>query len=60
MTYLLDELFIARAGDQIKFDFEGSNIPGLGRFYSGFGAIEEPYYNLKINRLPLPLKWLKR
>lgn len=60
MTYLLDELFIARAGDQIIFDFEGSNIPGLARFYAGFGAIEKTYYNLHINRLPAPLKWLKR
>lgn len=60
MTYLLDELFIARAGDQIIFDFEGSNIPGLARFYAGFGAIEKTYYNLHINRLPAPVKWFKR
>ncbi len=60
MTYLLDELFIARAGDKILFDFEGSNIKGLARFYQGFGAEEQTYYNLHINRLPAPLKWLKR
>ncbi len=60
MTYLLDELFIARAGDKILFDFEGSNIKGLARFYEGFGAEEQNYYNLHINRLPAPLKWLKR
>ena len=60
MTHLLDELFIARAGDQVIFDFEGSNIKGLARFYSGFGAVEKPYYNLHINRLPAPVKWIKR
>ncbi len=60
MTYLLDELFIARAGDKVLFDFEGSNIKGLARFYQGFGAEEQTYYNLHINRLPAPLKWLKR
>jgi hypothetical protein len=60
MTYLLDELFIARAGDKILFDFEGSNIKGLARFYAGFGAVEQTYYNVHINRLPAPLKWIKR
>ncbi len=59
LTYLLDELFIARAGDQVVFDFEGSNNKNLARFYSGFGALEVIYYNLKINKLPWPLKWLK-
>ena len=60
ITYLLDELFIARATDQIIFDFEGSNIPNLAQFYAGFGAVQKMYYNLKINNLPGPLKWLKR
>ncbi len=60
MTYLLDELFIARATDQIIFDFEGSNIPNLAQFYAGFGAVQKRYYNLKINRLPAPFKWLKK
>jgi len=59
MTYLLDELFIARATDQIIFDFEGSNIKNLATFYAGFGGQEVIYQNLKINNLPGPLKWLK-
>ena len=41
------------------FDFEGSNIEGLARFYSGFGATKNSYSTIKINRLPLHLKWLK-
>ena len=41
------------------FDFEGSNIEGVARFYSGFGAIKKSYSTIKINRLPLYLKWLK-
>jgi hypothetical protein len=60
MTYLLDELFIARAGDQVIFDFEGSNIKGLAEFYGGFGAEETTYYNLIINRLPPCIKWMKK
>lgn len=59
LTYLIDELFIARAGDKVVFDFEGSNDKNLARFYAGFGAQEVTYYNLKINNLPGPLKWLK-
>jgi hypothetical protein len=60
MTYLLDELFIAKAGDDIVFDFEGSNIKGLYEFYRSFGAAENNYFNLKINKLPVPLRWLKK
>jgi hypothetical protein len=41
-------------------DFEGSDIPGLALFYSGFGAVEEKYAGLKLNRLPFYLKWIKR
>lgn len=59
ITYMLDELFIAKATDDIIFDFEGSNIPGLYDFYSSFGAIENNYYHLKINKLPAPFRWLK-
>jgi hypothetical protein len=60
MTYLLDELFIARAGDDVLFDFEGSNIPSLAQFYAGFGAEARTYYTLRINLLPPPFRWLKK
>lgn len=60
MTYLLDELFIARAGEDVLFDFEGSNTKSLAKFYSGFGALHQNYYQLKINKLPAPIRWFKR
>ena len=41
------------------FDFEGSNIEGVARFYLGFGAKETSYPTIMINRLPFYLKWVK-
>ena len=41
------------------FDFEGSNIEGVARFYAGFGAKKTSYPTIKINRLPFYLKWIK-
>ena len=41
------------------FDFEGSNIDGVARFYEGFGAKKTSYPTIKINRLPIYLKWIK-
>lgn len=40
-------------------DFEGSDIPGIAHFYKSFGCINQPYYYLRYNNLPLLIKWLK-
>lgn len=40
-------------------DFEGSDIRTLAFFYSSFGAVELAYPQLRLNRLPFYLKWLK-
>lgn len=60
MFYLLDRFLRKTAGNNVLLDLEGSMIKGVARFYSGFGALPETYHQLKINRLPLPLKWLKQ
>lgn len=52
--YLLE----APSGIEV-FDFEGSDNPGLKRFYQSFGAIEANYVHLTMNRLPFYLRWLK-
>ena len=41
------------------FDFEGSNIEGVARFYKGFGAVKKIYSTIKVNKLPYFIKWLK-
>jgi len=48
------------SGNKIILDFEGSDIAGLARFYSGFGAERKKYFTIKYNNLPFYLKWLKK
>ncbi|WP_297086796.1 hypothetical protein [uncultured Draconibacterium sp.] len=60
MYYLLNRFIEDNSGKNLFLDFEGSMIPGVARFFSGFGARPERYFQLKFNRLPGPLKWLKK
>ena len=57
---LIDGFIGEHAGQELTLDFEGSDIPGVARFYKGFGAKADPYTAIRLNRLPAPLKWLKR
>jgi hypothetical protein len=56
---LIDAFIKDNAGKNMLLDFEGSDIPSLAHFYSSFGAINEIYAGIKLNRLPFYLKWLK-
>jgi len=60
MPFLIDSFIKQNAGKNMTFDFEGSNDVNLARFYKSFGSKECVYQQVKINRLPLPLKWLKK
>ena len=60
MYFLVDNFIKDNAEREIILDFEGSMVPGVARFYSGFGARTETYFQLKFNRLPLPFRWFKR
>ena len=57
---LIDAFISDHAGQSLLLDFEGSDVQNLAFFYSSFGAVEEKYAGLKINRLPFYLRWLKR
>jgi hypothetical protein len=57
--YLIDRFIAAHAGTDTILDFEGSDIRNLAFFYSSYGATEERYPALRMNRLPKLLKWLK-
>jgi len=57
---LIDAFIREHAGQHLILDFEGSDINSLAFFYSGFGAKEELYPFLKINRLPFFIRWVKK
>jgi hypothetical protein len=48
------------AGQNLLLDFEGSDMSKLAFFYSSFGAREEKYAGLKLNKLPFWMQWFKR
>ena len=58
--FLLVSHFIEKhAGENLILDFEGSNIPGIARFYEGFGAKPVSYFSVKRNTLPWYIRILK-
>lgn len=59
-SHALIDAFIKDHADQnLLLDFEGSDIRNLAFFYSSFGAAEEKYASIKLNRLPWWTRWLK-
>jgi hypothetical protein len=60
MHKIVDQFIQDHSGSPMVLDFEGSMIPGIARFYEGFGAKPEQYYCLKLNKLPIPFRWFKK
>ena len=59
-SHLLIDAFIKmHAEKDLLLDFEGSDFEKLAFFYSSFGATEEKYAAIKLNRLPWWSRWLK-
>ncbi len=56
---LIDAFIKDHAGKNLLLDFEGSDIRNLAFFYNSFGATEEKYAAIKLNRLPFYLRWMK-
>jgi hypothetical protein len=57
---LIDAFIKDHAKKDMLLDFEGSDIRNLAFFYSSFGATEEKFAGIKLNKLPFYLKWMKR
>jgi len=60
MFLLIDHFIKTNSGQNLVLDFEGSNIEGLARFFSSFGATAKEYFRIKQNRLPWFVKFLKK
>lgn len=60
MFAILDHYIYTYSEKDLILDFEGSNIPGIARFFAGFGALPVIYPSIKINRLPSLLQIFKK
>lgn len=58
--FLLSNIWTEFQGSDYLFDFEGSDLPGVKKFYQKFGAVNQPYYRMHFNHLPWLLKLVKR
>lgn len=60
MHFLIDSILEEKCLSAHTFDFEGSNNENLARFYMGFGGTKKDYPFVRINRLPLCVRWMKK
>lgn len=51
---LFDKVIQQYAGSGRILDFEGSSVPGVARFYEGFGPTREVFYNYRYSLLKNP------
>jgi hypothetical protein len=58
--FLLDSVIREFAGKHLVFDFEGSDLPGVKAFYENFGAVNQPFFKIRYNHLPWPIKLIKK
>jgi len=57
--FLLDSFIKENAGTDMILDFEGSSVETIARFFKRFGATEEKYSAIKLNKLPPLIRLLK-
>ncbi|MEP7317583.1 MAG: hypothetical protein ABI921_02545 [Panacibacter sp.] len=56
--FLLTQLWKEFAGQDFTFDFEGSDVAGIQKFYKKFGAELQPYSRIYFNKLSFPLSMM--
>ena len=57
MAFLLGNLIEKHAGKPMVFDFEGSSVESIARFYKGFGAVKTEYSFYQKPFLFTSLRW---
>jgi len=60
MFFLVSQLISKYANTETILDFAGSSMSGIWYFNNGFGAKDEIYYHIIINRLPRLIQFLKK
>lgn len=60
MFGIVDRFIQDHAASGLLLDFEGSNIPSIARFFSGFGAEPVIYQSVEFRRLPGLVRLFKR
>ncbi|MBE9464120.1 GNAT family N-acetyltransferase [Dyadobacter subterraneus] len=58
-TILLDHYFQSNSERPITFDFESPQLKSIASFYKSFGADPIPYFSVRKNDLPFPLKQIQ-
>ncbi len=56
MFLMVDEQIGKNAGKDLVIDFEGSMIPGVARFFEGFGAEAKQYTRIRKSTFPFTMK----
>ncbi|QHL87732.1 GNAT family N-acetyltransferase [Nibribacter ruber] len=59
MGFLLNHLIEQVSNQDIVFDFEGSEVPGVANFYAGFGAEPVSYLSLSFQRSNTSPSWTR-
>ncbi|MGI8893369.1 MAG: GNAT family N-acetyltransferase [Bacteroidia bacterium] len=59
ISLLLHHVIKEHSQKNYIFDFEGSMVESIAKFFRSFGSSESVYLHLKMNRLPRLLRWLK-
>lgn len=60
MHLIMDYVLRQEQNKNLLFDFGGSIVPSVARFYKSFGAEDYLYLHVKRNLLPFYLRWLKK
>lgn len=60
MAFLLDYVVQQQAGTSQTFDFEGSEVPGVAKFYANFGAQPVQYLSLSFQPQATARPWILR
>lgn len=58
--FLLDAIIREFSGKRLLLDFEGSDVPGVKIFYENFGAVNQAFFRIKFNELPLAIRLFKK